>query len=147
MREVYLDYNGSAPLDPRVAEIMVPILTEGMGNAASTHRFGQRQSAAVDVAREHVAAMLGGYPTNVVFTAGATEANNLALRGTVEGAPAGRSRILISAVEHASVRQTARWLYEQGLAKLDIRSPHAHSTSWSASPRLLSRGRQEAHGH
>lgn len=120
MREVYLDYNGSAPLDPRVAEIMVPILTEGVGNAASAHRFGQRQSAAVDEAREHVAAMLGGYPTNVVFTAGATEANNLALRGTVEGAPAGRSRIVISAVEHASVHQTARWLDEQGLAKLDI---------------------------
>ena len=120
MKAVYLDYNGSAPLDPRVAEVMVPILTEGVGNASSIHRFGRRQNAAVDEAREHVAAMVGGRPSNVVFTAGSTEANNLALRGAVEGAPANRPRILISAVEHASVRQTARWLDERGLTKLDV---------------------------
>ena len=120
MREVYLDYNGSAPLDPRVAEVMVPILSEGIGNASSTHRFGRRQAAAVDEAREHVAAMVGGRSSNVVFTAGATEANNLALRGAVEGAPADRTRILVSAVEHASVRRTAQRLDERGLAKLEI---------------------------
>ena len=120
MRAVYLDYNGSAPLDPRVAEIMVPILTEGTGNASSTHRFGRQQNAAVDAAREHVAAMVGGRPSNVVFTAGATEANNLALRGVAEGAPFDRPRILISAVEHASVRQTAKWLDGHGLTKLDV---------------------------
>ena len=120
MRAVYLDYNGSAPLDPRVAEIMVPALTEGAGNASSIHRFGRRQTAAVDEAREHVAAMVDGRPSNVVFTAGATEANNLALRGAVEGAPADRSRIVISAVEHASVSQTSQWLDEHGLTKLDV---------------------------
>ena len=117
MKEVYLDYNGSAPLDPRVAEAMIPPLTEWAGNASSTHRFGRRQSAAVDEARAHVAALVGGRASNVVFTAGATEANNLALRGAAEGAPAGRSRILVSAVEHASVRRTAWWLGEQGLAE------------------------------
>lgn len=117
---VYLDYNGSAPLDPRVAEIMVAILTEGVGNASSTHRFGRRQAAAVDEARDQVAALVGGRASNVVFTAGATEANNLALRGCAEGAPADRRRIVISAVEHASVRQTARWLQEQGLVKLEV---------------------------
>ena len=120
MRAVYLDYNGSAPLDPRVAEIMVPILTDGLGNASSIHRFGRQQNSAVDEAREHVAGMVGGRPSNVVFTAGATESNNLALRGAVEGAPAGRPRILISAVEHASVRQTSRWLDEHGLTKQDV---------------------------
>ena len=120
MREVYLDYNGSAPLDPRVAEIMVPVLREGTGNASSIHRFGRQQNAAVEEARDHVAAMVGGRPSNVVFTAGATEANNLALRGAVEGATADRPRILISAVEHASVWQTARWLDEHGSTKLDI---------------------------
>ena len=62
MRAVYLDYNGSAPLDPRVAEIMVPILMEGIGNASSIHRFGRQQNAAVDEAREHVAAMVGRSP-------------------------------------------------------------------------------------
>lgn len=120
VRAVYLDYNGSAPLDPRVAEVMVPIFTERTGNASSIHRFGRQQLAAVDEAREHVAAMVGGRPSNVVFTAGATEANNLALRGVAEGTPSDRHRILISAVEHASVRQTAKWLDGHGLAKLDV---------------------------
>lgn len=117
---VYLDYNGSAPLDPRVAEIMVAVLTKGAGNASSTHRFGRRQAAAVDEAREHVAVLVGGRASNVVFTAGATESNNLALQGCAEGASADRSRIVISAVEHASIRETARWLHERGLLKLDV---------------------------
>ena len=115
-----MDYNGSAPLDPRVAEVMDPILKQGVGNASSVHRFGRRQNAAVDDAREQVASLVGGRPSNVLFTAGATEANNLALQGAVQGAPVGRSRILISAVEHASVRETIRWLDEQGLAKLEV---------------------------
>ena len=89
MREVYLDYNASAPLDPRVFEAMAPVLSGDVGNASSVHRFGRRQAAAVDEAREHVAALVGGRPGGVVFTAGATEANNLALRGAVEAPPAG----------------------------------------------------------
>ena len=120
MSEVYLDYNASAPLDPRVAEAMVPILTEAVGNASSVHRFGRRQAAAVDDAREHVAALVGGRASGVVFTSGATEANNLALRGAVEAAPEGRRRMLVSAVEHASVARTARWLADRGLVKSDV---------------------------
>ena len=120
MTSVYLDYNGSAPLDPRVAEVMVPILMEGIGNASSVHRFGRQQNAAIDEAREHVGAIVGGRASNVVFTAGATESNNLALRGAVEGAAIGRPRILISAVEHASVRRPAQWLDEHGLADLGV---------------------------
>ena len=120
MREVYLDYNASAPLDARVFEAMAPVLSGDVGNASSVHRFGRRQAAAVDEAREHVAALVGGRPGGVVFTAGATEANNLALRGAVEAAPAGRQRMLVSAVEHASVGRTARWLADCGLVKLDV---------------------------
>ena len=119
-REVYLDYNASALLDPRVAEVMVPVLIDRSGNASSTHRFGQRQAAAVDGAREDVAALVGSSPSGVVFTSSATEANNLALRGAVDAAPLGRSRILVSAVEHASVLRTARWLEERGLVELDV---------------------------
>ena len=115
-----MDYNGSAPLDTRVAEEMIPSLTAGVGNASSVHRFGQRQAGTVEVAREHVAALVGGSPSGVVFTAGATEANNLALCGAVEAAPPDRARLLISAVEHASVRQTALRLAERGLVKVDI---------------------------
>ena len=120
MQEVYLDYNGSAPLDPRVAEAMLPVLKDGVGNASSAHLFGQRQAVAVDSARERVAALVGASPSGVVFCAGATEANNLALTGLVEGAPVERSRIVISAVEHASVREPAQWLHEQGKAKVDV---------------------------
>ena len=119
-REIYLDYNGSAPLDPRVAEVMVPVLTERSGNASSTHAFGRRQATLVEHAREQVAALVGGSPNGVVFTASATEANNLALRGTLEGAPTGRHRILVSAAEHASVSRTATWLAERGLVRLDL---------------------------
>ena len=120
MREVYLDYNASTPLDPRVFEAMAPVLSGEVGNASSVHRFGRRQAAAVDEAREHVAALVGGRRGGVVFTAGATEANNLALRGAVEAAPEGRGRMLVSAVEHASVGRTARSLADCGLVKLDV---------------------------
>ena len=96
MSEVYLDYNASAPLDPRVFEAMAPVLSGEVGNASSVHRFGHRQAAAVDEAREHVARLVGGRPGGVVFTAGATEANNLALRGAAEAAPEGRPRLLVS---------------------------------------------------
>ena len=120
MREVYLDYNASAPLDPRVFEAMASALADEVGNASSVHRFGRRQAAAVDEAREHVAALVGGRPAGVVFTAGATEANNLALRGAAEAAPEGPPRILVSAIEHASVARTARWLSDSGVVKLDV---------------------------
>ena len=120
MRAVYLDYNGSSPLDPRVAEVMIPILRDGIGNASSAHGFGRGQNARVNGAREQVAALVGGRPSATIFTASATEANNLALRGMVEGAPADRRRLLISAVEHASVYETARSLRDRGLIQLQV---------------------------
>ena len=119
MKEIYLDYNGSAPLDPRVAEAMSQSFAD-FGNASAVHRFGRRQAARADLAREQTAALVGGRPADVIFTAGATEANNLALCGAAQGAPPQRVRILVSATEHASVIGTARWLNEQGLAKADV---------------------------
>lgn len=118
MRDLYLDYNASAPLDPRVLDAMLPAL-RGVGNASSVHPYGQRQAAAVQLAREEIALLVGCGPGDVIFTAGATEANNHVLQGIVECAPAGRNRVLISAVEHASVREVARWLGAQGLAKVE----------------------------
>ena len=118
-RGIYLDCNASAPLDPRVAEVMVSALTKG-GNASSAHGFGRRQAALVDDAREQVAALVGGRASNVVFTASATEANNLALCGTVQEANRDRRRILVSAVEHASVFQTADWLNARGVLRVDV---------------------------
>ena len=120
MDGIYLDYNGSAPLDPRVAAVLARALAGGLGNASSVHRFGRRQAAAVDEAREQVATMVGGRASGVVFTSGATEANNLALRGAVEARPPDRRRVLISAVEHASVARTAAWLKESAQAAVEI---------------------------
>ena len=119
-RGVYLDWNASAPLHPRVAEVMVSALTQGVGNASSTHAFGRRQAALVDDAREQVAALVGGCRFSVVFTASATEANNLALCGAAQDASGDRPRILVSAVEHASVLQTAAWLNARGVAQVDV---------------------------
>lgn len=120
MKEVYLDYNASTPLDERVSEAMLPVLSDGVGNAASAHSFGRRQAALVDEAREHVAALVGGHPGGVVFTSGATEANNLALQGAVAAAAGEAGRLVVSAVEHASVSRTAQWLADRGFAKLEV---------------------------
>ncbi len=118
MNEIYLDYNASAPCDPRVTEAVAKAMTDGFGNASSAHRFGQRQGAAVGKARRQVADLVGGQPAGVVFTAGATEANNLALGGfaadNTADSTGAQSRVtptlVISAVEHASVSRTAEAL-------------------------------------
>lgn len=120
MKPVYLDYNGSAPLDPRVAEIMIEAMCRGTGNAASVHGFGAAQRARVERAREQVSSAVGALSSDVLFTAGATEANNLALQGLVSSRPIGRHRVLISAVEHASVREPARWLASARHASVDV---------------------------
>lgn len=119
MQEIYLDYNGSAPLDPAVAEAMLTLL-QGVGNASAAHGFGRRQAAVVESARQQVADLVGGAAGGVVFCAGATEANNLALAGLAEGASERRNRLIISAVEHSSVHEVAHWLADQGRIKADI---------------------------
>jgi cysteine desulfurase len=97
---VYLDYNATAPLRPAAAAAMAR--AQGLiGNPSSVHGFGRRARAAVETAREQVAALVAAKPSQVVFTSGGTEANNLALAG------AGRSRILLSAVEHDSLLMAA----------------------------------------
>ena len=120
MNPIYLDYNGSAPLDPRVAEAMLPVLLKGVGNASSSHLFGRNQTLAVNHAREQVAVMVGGHYSNTVFTAGATEANNLALLGLLNNGPESRTKILVSAVEHASVFETAKWIGEKKGSEVEI---------------------------
>lgn len=120
MSAVYLDYNASSPLDPRVADVMFDSMRSGLGNPASAHSFGRRQAAATDDARDLVAQLVGGWPGGVVFTSGATEANNLALRGLAEGSGPTRRRVLVSAVEHASVLETAARLEEQNIATVGL---------------------------
>ena len=79
---VYLDHNATTPLDPRVLEAMLPHLRERFGNASSRHEYGRAARKAIDDARQQVAAAVGAHPTEVVFTSGGSEANNLGSRAS-----------------------------------------------------------------
>ena len=108
---IYLDYNATTPVDPRVLGAMLPWLKEGYGNPSSDHVYGRAAHAAVDAARTEVAALIGATPGEIVFTGCATEANNLAILGTAAARPGG---LVCSAVEHPSVAQPMRHLAESG---------------------------------
>ena len=112
---VYLDNNATTPCDPRVVAAMLPYFTEVYGNAASrSHPFGWAAEEAVDYAREQVAKLIGAEPKEIVFTSGATEAVNLAIKGVYE-MYAGKGQHIITAVtEHKAVLDTCRHLEKQG---------------------------------
>ena len=110
---IYLDNNATTPLLPAVWDAMRPFAVEAYGNPASAHRAGRRARQGLEDAREHVAALLGARPDEVVFTSGATEANNLALFGLCGEPPA---RLLASPVEHPSVAEPLRQLAAAGFA-------------------------------
>lgn len=110
---VYLDHSATTPVDARVRDAMLPYFTEAFGNPSSLHRFGQRALAAVDDARETVAAILGAQSRELVFTGNGTEANNLALRGVVmaERSNGGRrNHIITSPIEHHAILRTCEQL-------------------------------------
>jgi cysteine desulfurase len=113
-RRVYLDNAATTPVDPRVLEVMLPLLTEDFGNPSSIHHFGQRARAAVDRARHQVAALLNSRPNEIVFTSGGTEANNLAIRGLAEANEKYGRHIVISAIEHPAVKSLCADLGERG---------------------------------
>ena len=101
MSFIYLDYNATTPIDPRVAEAMRPFLSGGFGNPSSTHAEGRKAKSALEEARRGVARCLGCSPSEVVFTSGGSESNNLAIRGLVEAR--GGGHVITSAVEHPAV--------------------------------------------
>src|SRR5690348_11729774 len=101
---IYLDYNATTPLDARVLEAMLPSMQTAFGNASSIHSAGQHARAAVDRARESVAALIGANPAEIVFTSGGTEADNLALIGLVSAASSSpRKHVITTAIEHHAV--------------------------------------------
>ncbi|MFQ5642197.1 MAG: cysteine desulfurase family protein [Thiogranum sp.] len=110
--KLYLDYNASTPLDERVLEAMTECMAGLPGNPSSTHQFGRAMRARVDRAREQVAALAGVQATQVIFTAGGSEANNLALHAVTADRAAGR--IAVSRIEHPSVLEAAQALTGQG---------------------------------
>jgi cysteine desulfurase len=113
-RPIYLDHHATTPVDPAVAAAMLPYLTEKFGNPSSRqHAFGQEAHAAVEEARAHVARLIGADPEEVVFTSGATESNNLAVRGLARAAPRGR-HVVATAIEHPAVLEPCRTLEREG---------------------------------
>jgi len=118
---IYLDYNATTPIDPRVVEAMLPYLRTHYGNPSSDHVYGHAAKAAVDRARAEVAALIGAQPAEIIFTGCATEANNLALQGAARALFSGNRRtLLVSAVEHPSVTQPMRQLAQGGWAVVEI---------------------------
>lgn len=111
---IYLDHNATTALDERVLQAMLPYLREDYGNPSSAHQIGRRSRTALDDAREQVAALVSAHPSQVVFTSGGTEANNLALKGVAARRTPGL--LAVSAAEHASVQSPALALSRQGWA-------------------------------
>jgi cysteine desulfurase len=122
---IYLDHNATTPPAEAVVEAMARAMRDLVGNASSVHSFGQQAKGALDLARGAVAALVGGEPSEVVFTAGGTESDNLAIRGAAEALEStGRREIVVSGIEHEAVLQTSRALARRGwtLAVLPVDS-------------------------
>ncbi|TQF74212.1 cysteine desulfurase [Rhodococcus spelaei] len=115
-RPVYLDYQATTPVDPRVVDAMLPYLTTEFGNPSSGHCYGRAARAGVDRARREVAELIGADPAEIVFTASGTESNHLALTGTAQAvrAAGGGNHIVISAIEHPATQETCDRLGRDG---------------------------------
>jgi len=112
---VYFDYNATTPLAPDVADTVARVSREVFGNASSIHHFGQQAKATMDDARSAVARLLSADPSEIVFTSGGTEADNLAIRGAAEAVePTGRRHLIASGIEHEAVLNTLRALARRG---------------------------------
>ena len=112
---IYLDHNATTPCDPRVVEAMIPYFINNFGNAASrNHPFGWQAEEAVDYAREQVAKLIGADPKEIIFTSGATEADNLAIKGVFEMYASKGNHIITCNIEHKAVLDTCKHIEKEG---------------------------------
>lgn len=114
-RPIYLDMQATTPVDPRVLDKMLPFFTNQYGNPHSrTHAYGWEAEVAVDVARAEVASIIGAHAKDIVFTSGATESNNMIIKGVAKFYGSKRNHIITTQTEHKCVLDSCRWLSEQG---------------------------------
>lgn len=114
MRRVYLDHSATTPVDPEVAALMMTYYTEKYGNPSSVHSYGREAKQALEEARHQVADLIGATPSEITFTSGGTEADNLAILGTAEALRQKGKHIITSAVEHHAVLETCEYLEKNG---------------------------------
>ena len=115
VQRIYLDHNATTPLLPEVADRMSTALRDEFGNPSSVHHFGQQAKAAIDEARTDVANLIGADPSEVLFTSGGTESDNIAIRGAAEALePSGRRHLIASSIEHEAVLNTLKALAKRG---------------------------------
>src|SRR5512137_2672732 len=118
-RVVYMDNHATTPMDPRVLEAMLPYFSDKFGNAASrNHQFGWDAEAAVDGAREQIARLINAKAKEIIFTSGATESNNLAIKGVVDFYKDKGDHIITANIEHKAVLDTCKALERAGKAKV-----------------------------
>ncbi|NOX38765.1 MAG: cysteine desulfurase NifS [Calditrichaeota bacterium] len=115
-RQVYLDYSATTPVDQRVLDAMLPYFRETFGNPSSAHRYGKAAQQAVEAARQTLARLLHCRESEIVFTSGGTESDNLAIRGVAHASRDKGNHIITSQVEHAAVLKTCRLLEKEGFA-------------------------------
>lgn len=120
-QRIYLDHAATTPVDPEVVEAMLPYFTEEFGNASNPHSYSRAARAAIDEARQLVAALIGAQPDEIVFTSGGTESDNFALVGTAFRWRDKGKRIVISAIEHHAITHTAKFLQrEMGVEVVEV---------------------------
>ncbi|OLN32266.1 cysteine desulfurase NifS [Desulfosporosinus metallidurans] len=114
MKRIYLDHSATTPVDPEVATLMMTYYTEKYGNPSSVHSFGREAKQALEQARSQVAELIGATPSEVTFTSGGTEADNLAILGTAEALRKKGKHIITSCIEHHAVLETCEYLEKNG---------------------------------
>ncbi len=116
VKRIYLDYAATTPVDPRVMKAMQPYFTKDFGNTMSLHSFGQKAKEALEESRQEIASLINADKNEIIFTASATESNNLVLKGIAAANKEKGRHIIISSIEHTCIIESAKWLEKEGFA-------------------------------